>query len=291
SAHGDWTSVGALPSCLFMKSLLVSIVHILGALVICALVFLVALYLYQDKMIFYPQKISLDKIEYISKLANVEGITIRTKDGFDIKGWYIGNNSADRSKILLYFGGNAEEVSYMIPEVTEFKNCSIVLMNYRGYGQSQGKPNENNLCGDALVIYDYFIGRPENKDSKIIIMGRSIGTGVAVFLAKNRRCNGVVLVSPYNDFKSLAQYHFPYLPVGPVIKYKFNSGERVPSIKSPLMIMLGTGDKTIPPEQSRLLAQKWGGRVTIKEFEGADHNNLSTYREYWKFINDFIGTI
>ena len=274
-----------------MNSLFHSVTRIIIALVLCGILASVLLYFIQDQMIFYPQKINQSDLEAIKKYQNVKEINLKTRDSIEIKGWFIDNRSTEKTKILFYFGGNAEEVSYMIPEVTKFKNCSIVLMNYRGYGQSQGKPNENNLCGDALVIYDYFIGLPENKDSKIIIMGRSIGTGVAVFLAKNRKCDGVVLVSPYNDFKSLAQYHFPCLPVSAVIKYKFNSGERAPSIKSPLMIMLGTGDKTIPPQQSRLLAQKWGGRVTIKEFEGADHNILSTYSEYWKFINDFIGTI
>ncbi|MBI4727673.1 alpha/beta hydrolase [candidate division TA06 bacterium] len=269
-----------------MKPLLIPVIRIVTVLGFCAISASVAMYLLQDRMIFYPQRIRRSDLDAIKSYRNVREVAVTARDGTVIKGWFVDNGNPGRSKLLFYFGGNAEEVSYLIPKAAGSKDCSFVLMNYRGYGQSQGKPSETSLCSDALEIYDSFAGRTGAKDQRIIIMGRSIGTGVAVFLAKNRKSDGVILVSPYNDFKSLAQYHFPYLPVGLMIKYKFNSGEKAPSIKSPLMIMLGTEDKTIPPQQSRLLAQKWGGMVTIKEFEGADHNTFG--HGYWQCIKEFL---
>lgn len=247
-----------------MNSLFHTVTRIIIALVLCGILASVLLYFIQDQMIFHPQKISQSDLAAIKKYKNVREINLKASDGIEIKGWFIDNRSTEKTKILFYFGGNAEEVSYIIPEALRFRDCSVVLFNYRGYGQSQGSPNEQIFYSDAIAIYDRYVERHGRDSLKVIVMGRSIGTGVAVFLAKNRRCDGVVLVSPYNDFKSLAKYHYPYFPVGTVVKYTFDSGERAPFVKAPLMIILGTEDKTIPPAQSRLLAQKWGARSPSK---------------------------
>ena len=269
-----------------MNSLFHSVTRIIIALILCGILASVLLYLIQDQMIFYPQKINQSDLEAIKKYQNVKEINLKTRDSIEIKGWFIDNRSTEKTKILFYFGGNAEEVSYMIPEATIFKGYSVVLINYRGYGQSQGKPNEKNFCSDALEIYDYFLNRPDIIDPKIIIMGRSIGTGVAVYLARNRKCDGVILVSPFSDFKTLAQEQFPFLPVSLVVKYKFNSIEKAPFIKVPLLMVIASEDKTVSPKQSRRLAEKWGGKVIIKEFSDADHNTFGD--GYWQSIQEFL---
>jgi pimeloyl-ACP methyl ester carboxylesterase len=274
-----------------MRVIFFSITRIILALIVCGILASVLLYFIQDKMIFYPQKIDQRDLEAIKIYKNVKEISLETGDGVEIKGWFIDNRLTNKSKILLYFGGNAEEVSYIITKALLFKDCSVVLFNYRGYGQSQGSPKEQNLYSDATAIYDKFVDQHNSDSLKIIVMGRSIGTGVAVYLAKSRKTDGVILVSPYQDLKTLAQVQFPFLPARLIVKYKFNSAERAPFIKAPLLAIIGTEDKTIPSNQSKLLIEKWGGKVILKEFIGADHNNLSNFGDYWKSINDFINTI
>ncbi|HAD82556.1 MAG: hypothetical protein A2509_01410 [Candidatus Edwardsbacteria bacterium RIFOXYD12_FULL_50_11] len=275
-----------------MNPVLASILRIALVLVFFLCLGLVLFYLYQDKMIFYPQKISQAEVEGISKnFKNVEEISLKAKDGVVLKGWFVKDSTDGRSKILFYFGGNAEEVSYLIEKAPEFKGWSLVLLNYRGYGQSGGKVSERSLYSDALEIYDHFINRKDIKDPKIAVMGRSIGTGVATYLASKRKADAVVLVSPYTSLKDVAKAHYPFLPVGLILKYKFDSIKRAPEIKASGLILVATEDRTIPPRQSYQLAEKWGGKVKIKEFAGADHNSLSGDSGYWAAITAFLDGI
>jgi hypothetical protein len=122
-------------------------------------------------------------------------------------------------------------------------------------------------------------------------MGRSIGTGVATYLASKRKADAVILVSPYTRLKDLAKVHYPLLPAGLILKYKFNSIERAPQIKAPLLMIVAVEDRTIPPIQSYQLAEEWGGKVTVKEFAGADHNSLSGDSGYWTAIASFLSGI
>lgn len=272
-----------------MNPVLASILRIALVLAFFLCLGLVLFYLFQDKMIFYPQRISQAEVEDIRKnYKNVEEISLKAKDGVVLKGWFVKNSYLDRSKLLFYFGGNAEEVSYLIEKAPEFKDWSLVLLNYRGYGQSEGKVSERSLYSDAIESYDHFVGRPDIREPKIAIMGRSIGTGVATYLAKNRKADAVILVSPYTRLKDLAKVHYPLLPAGLILKYKFNSIERAPQIKAPLLMIVAAGDRTIPPRQSYQLAKEWGGKVTVREIVGADHNSLSGDNGYWEAMVAFL---
>lgn len=275
-----------------MNPALTSVSRVVLALVSLLCLGLVLFYIFQDKMIFYPQKISQAEVEGIRKnYKNVEEISLKTKDGITLKGWFVKNSSTGRPKILFYFGGNAEEVSYLIEKAPEFNEWALVLLNYRGYGQSGGKVSERSMYSDAIESYDHIIGRNDIKDPKIAIMGRSIGTGVATSLARNRKADAVILVSPYTSLKAMAKVHYPLLPAGLILKYKFNSIERAPLIKAPMLMIVAAGDQTTPPKQSYQLAEKWGGKVTAKEFTGPDHNSLSGDNGYWETIALFLGGI
>jgi hypothetical protein len=112
-------------------------------------------------------------------ILSAEDITLQMKDGTRLSGWFVKNIQNGKSKMIIYFGGNAEEVSWMIDEADRFKGWSAVLINYRGYGLSDGKPGEKSLFSDALEIFDYFSNRKGVDSTRMVIMGRSIGTGVA----------------------------------------------------------------------------------------------------------------
>lgn len=266
-----------------------SILKILSAVLICLILILLLLYLFQEKLIFYPQKISKKTLNYIrSSHKNIEDITLQMKDGTRLSGWFVKNIQNGKSKMVIYFGGNAEEVSWMIDEADRFKGWSEALINYRGYGLSDGKPGEKSLFSDALEIFDYFSNRKDVDSTKIVIMGRSIGTGVAVYLARNRNVASVILVSPYDSLSSVAQEIFPFLPVRLILKHKFDSISISPYIKAPSLVLIASDDKIVPPRHSKKLAEKWGAKVEIKEIEGVDHNTISDKDEYWESIGDFL---
>jgi len=272
-----------------MGKLLIPVLRIFTLLTVLTFLGLILFYIFQDKMIFYPQRISQAEVESIRKnYSNVEEISLKTQDGITVKGWFVKNSSIGNPKILFYFGGNAEEVSYLIEKAPEFKGWSLVLLNYRGYGQSGGKVSERSLYSDATESYDHFVSRPDIREPKIAIMGRSIGTGVATYLAGKRRSDAVILVSPYTNLKDVAKIHYPFLPIGLILKYKFDSVKRVPGIKAPALILVADEDRTIPAKLSYILAEKWGGKKTVKKFAGVDHNSISSDREYWKTISMFL---
>ncbi|MBI5196357.1 MAG: alpha/beta hydrolase [Nitrospirae bacterium] len=249
----------------------------------------ILLYFLQEKLIFYPQHISRETANHItSAFKNVREITIRTQDGTRLHGWFLKNSSGKISKLLFYFGGNAEEVSYMVYELQRYKDWSAVLVNYRGYGMSEGAPAEKKLCSDTLEIYDYFLKKPDIDNPKIAVMGRSLGSGVAVYLARNRKADGVILVSPFDSLASVGKGIFPFLPIRLILRHKFDSAVLAPKINLPLLVVTASDDKVVPPSHSKKLSEKWGGKVNAIEIKGEDHNSVSLRAEYWDGIGRFL---
>jgi fermentation-respiration switch protein FrsA (DUF1100 family) len=259
------------------------------AFLVVACIFMLFLYVRQDTMIFFPQRISQQELSVIHKrYKNVEDVSLKTADGVAIRGWMVKDPHAGKSPLIIYFGGNAEEVSYLIGESDEFRGWSLALMNYRGYGLSEGRPGERALFDDAITIYYYFSHRGDVDPGRIILMGRSLGTGVAVYLAQNRAVKGVILVTPYDSLTSVAQEKFRFLPISFLLKHKFDSVSRAPSISAPLLALAAKDDTIIPPGHAKRLVDKWAGPRTLEVLEGVGHNSVDSNPLYWETIRTFL---
>jgi pimeloyl-ACP methyl ester carboxylesterase len=260
-------------------------------IVVFALLVIITLgfYFFQEKLIFYPQIITEANARNIKKAyPNIEEITITTADNINLKGWFIKHPGAEKTPLIIYFGGNAEETSNLIHKSHEITGYSLALMNYRGYGLSEGTPSEKNLFKDAINIYDYFSKRGELDPGNIILMGRSLGTGVAIYLATQRPIRKIILVSPYDSVVSLARRSFPYLPVSLILKHRFDSISRAPEITIPMLALIASDDVTVPPAYSLRLTEKWGGEYRLKRIAGANHNSIDSNKLYWKSIQEFL---
>ena len=261
---------------------------ILGLVISLSLLF-VLLYIFQERLIFFPQPLTEEDADKISKRhPNAEDIAIKSSDGVILRGWLVKNSKLMRPPLIIYFGGNAEEVSYLIDEAGRFNGWSLALMNYRGYGLSQGKPSEKNLFSDAISLYDYMMKRDDIDHKKIIVMGRSLGTGVATYLAQMRRVEGVILVSPFDSLTNIGKKTFPFLPVNLILRHRFDSISRAHSISAPLLVLVAADDKIISARHSEKLAQRWGGEHYLTIIKGQDHNTISNSETYWKRIKDFL---
>lgn len=259
-------------------------------LIVLYILLCVAAVLIQGKVIFPVQKLSDEAVTVSTKTANVESLQLQMKDGVKLRGWLIKNSISAKSNLLIYFGANAEEVSTVIPRMSKFQNWSIALINYRGYGSSEGIPGEKALCSDSLEIYDYFSKKSDINNNNIVIMGRSIGTGIATYLAAKRNVTSVILVSPYDSLTSVAREKCPILPFNILLKDKFNSINLAPTVKSPLFILVGSKDKLIPPWHSKKLGKAWGGKVKLEEITGAGHNSIDDGDNYWNKVYEFLST-
>jgi pimeloyl-ACP methyl ester carboxylesterase len=243
------------------------------------------LYFFQERLIFFTQKVWLPER---SRFAKYE-ITIDHR-GTCLRGWFIKKSVSKSSPLIIYYGGNAEEVSVNLTALHRFKAGAFLYMNYRGYGESEGSPSEKALFEDALYILDHMI-RKENIDPhQVILMGRSLGSGVAVHVASCRKVSRVILITPFDSLLNVAKYHYPFFPVDLMLKHRFDSISLAPGIKIPALFIMGKKDQIIPNRYSLNLMEKWGGPVESVTIAGASHNDIDFFREYDQAINRFILT-
>ena len=202
-----------------------------------------------------------------------------------VRGWLV-KAAGTRAPLVIYYGGNAEELSWQMAEPWP-AGWSLALVNYRGYGESGGNPSEAALFGDALAVFDALVQRPDVDASRVVVVGRSLGSGVATYLAAERPVAAVVLISPYDSMTAVARRHYPWLPVGMLLKHPFESASRAPGIRAPLLAIAGGRDGIVPPAHSRRLVEAWGGPKRLVEIGGAGHNDIFGAPQFWPAIDAF----
>ena len=254
---------------------------------LCAL-----LYLLQERLIFLRQPLAEDVRQAVRELPGTTEIELTAEDGTRLHGWlrHSARESTSRG-LVIYFGGNAEEVSGQMYDADRLAPWSLAAFNYRGYGLSDGRPSEAALTADALAIYDRLAAHEDIDPNRIAVFGRSLGSGVAIQLAANRPMRGVVLVSPFDSLRSLARKQYPFIPVSLLLEHPFDSLARAPGIASPLLVLAGERDRIIPPALSRRLHDAWSGPKRWTLLPGADHNDIHTQPRYWRVIREFLTSL
>lgn len=246
------------------------------------------LYLMQERIIFLRQPLP-DSVRHATReLPATTEIELTAGDGTRLHGWL--RHSAEAAPphgLLIYFGGNAQEASWHIHDAEAFAPWSVAAFNYRGYGLSEGRPGEAALIADALVIHDLLAQREDIDPTRIVVFGRSLGTGVAVQLAAARPVRAVVLVSPYDSLRSLARKQYPFIPVSLLLKHPFDSLAHAPGIETPVLIVAGKRDRLIPPALSRRLHDAWAGPKRWTLIADANHNDIHALPA----IRDFLATL
>jgi len=233
------------------------------------------LYLYQRKLLYYP--VGID-----SAFAAQE-ITISNQE-ITLRGWVI---NPGKAKAMVYFGGNSELISN---NQTLFENVftdySVYLINYRGYGESEGVPTETGLFSDSLAIYDNLIERHES----ISAYGRSLGSGPATYLAANRTLEKLILLTPYDSVAAIAQTLYPIFPVRYLIKDRFDSASLAVDIRIPVLLITAEHDREIPlPHSLALKDSLVNADLSYHMIAGAAHNDIVSFAQYRAAILAFIG--
>ena len=241
-----------------------------------------------SRLLYFPQPHSVDDWRAIADRTGAQPIEIE-RDGVVLRGWFLPPANATRASrhpVVIYFGGNAEETSWMLAEARRLPGYAFVAVNYRGYGASGGRPHERALYDDALAVYDRTAARPDVDPARVVVWGRSLGSGVATWVAVRRPVAAVVLTSPYDSIDALARTHYPAL--AGLLTQPFDSLSRAPGIRAPLLAIVGGRDTVVPPGHSERLAAAWAGPVELRRLPAADHNSLQAYPEYWQSVADFV---
>ena len=245
-----------------------------------------AAWLAQDRLIFFPQPVA----STAHLPAHASPFTVTAADGTALRGW-IAKGSAAPAPAIIFFGGNAEEVSFILADPRWPRAWSIVALNYRGYGASEGVPGERALAADALAIYDAVAGREDVDRNRIVVFGRSLGTALAAHVAAERPVAGVVLVSPYDSLAAIGNHHYPWLPVSLLLRHRFDARADATRSQAPMLALVANRDSIIPVERSRALYDAWAGQKNWQVVPGSDHNTLGATADFWVGIARFLAPL
>ena len=264
------------------EGLVASILKIVG---VVAFGLPLVVYLAQDALIFYRQPLAESRrAEIARRFPAVQEIFIQAKDGTKLHAWH----AKAGSPMVIYFGGNAEEVSWMLESVERVPGVSWLLVDYRGYGLSDGSPGEAALVSDALQWFDYAAALPGADPARIHVFGRSLGSGVAVALAAQRPLAGVVLATPYDSLAAVAKRYYWYLPVDLLLKHRFDSIALAPALKQPLLCLIAERDEVIPAVHGERLFEAWGGPKRKILLQESGHNSTDAHPLFWTSIREFL---
>lgn len=264
--------------------------RIMGSVITSILVLVIFggwIYIQQPSMIFYPMSDVGETPENWG--LQYEDVTMKTEDGIQLHAWFIPSTDSDR--VLLFLHGNAGNISHRRESVSIFHKLglSILIIDYRGYGKSEGKPSEAGLYIDARTAWHFLTGEKGIEKEKIMIFGRSLGGVVAANLAAEVQPGYLFLESTFSSAKKMAKEVFPIMSRIVPLRFKLETVEYIRNVKSPLLIAHSPDDEIIPYELGEEVFQAANEpKFFIKLTGGHNGGFLMTQPRYEQEIRKFL---
>jgi fermentation-respiration switch protein FrsA (DUF1100 family) len=248
----------------------IGIVRIALALIVIGGLVLAAAWFGQRRLIYFPDRTAP------APGGSFRDVTLRTEDGLALTAWLLRPARTDRGTAVLVTPGNAGHRAYRAPLATGLADAgfTVLLLDYRGYGGNPGSPTEDGLARDARAARAYLDGLGFGAD-RIVYFGESLGAAVAVGLATEHPPAALVLRSPFTDLAATGREHYPWLPVGLLLRDKYPVADRLARVRVPTTVIYGTADTIVPPAQSRSVAERSAGPTREVALPGANHNDPS----------------
>jgi len=222
----------------------------------------VLMYLQQRELVYFGGFTRVD--------AAATNFALPRDDDITLRGWVVNSGASD---VLLYFGGNAEDISHMdgslrswLPQRTSY------LLAYRGYGASDGAPAQDLLFADALALYDAVAAR--HPGARIAAIGRSLGSGVAAYLAAHRPVEKLVLVTPFDSMVAVAGVHYPWLPTSLLVTERYESTRWLRDYRGPVLVIRAGRDAVVPPANTDRLIAALPQAPQVLALPTAGHNDV-----------------
>lgn len=264
-----------------MKKILVRSVLVLFTLyvILCGW-----LYFYQEKIIFIPEK--LPKNFSYNFPNKFEELNIKMEDGKRLNGVLF---KAEKSKGLIFYihgnGGSVNSWAHISTKYTAL-GYDLFLLDFRGYGKSEGEiTSEKQMFQDNQTVYNSF--KKKYSEDKIVVLGYSIGTGMAAKLASDNTPKLLILQAPYYNLTEMMQQNFSFIP-GFVLKYKFATNDYLKNRKMPVVLFHGTKDEVISFENSKKLEKEFKKGDTLIPLEGEIHNGITDNLEYLNALQHIL---
>ena len=221
--------------------------RVLAVVVLIYLAFVALMWVFQDRLLYLPEVGGRDLEATPADIGlDFEDLALETADGVRIHGWFV--PAQPERAVVLFFHGNAGNISHRLDTLRMFRELglSVLLLDYRGYGRSEGRPSEEGTALDARAAWDWLIEDAGRTPDEIVIAGRSLGAAVAAELAHTRQPGAVILESPFRSVPILAQEVYPFLPARWLARIHYPTEEYVATIEAPLFIIHSRDDEIIP---------------------------------------------
>lgn len=250
---------------------------------------LIVLYLYfnQGNMIFLPSsQISCTPEEFG---MNYEDVYIALDSGERIHGWYLG--STENSRTVLFLHGNAGNISSRISTIQMLASLdlNVLIIDYRGYGLSDGNPSEHNVFADSRAAYDWLLSEKGVEPSRLFLFGRSLGGAAAIDLAVQAECAGLIVESSFTSITDMGRLMYPFVPISALLRHRFESLEKIGRVGCPILISHSPEDDLIPYEMGRKLYEAAAEPKRFVEISGG-HNDLECLSDaaYLTALSEFL---
>jgi hypothetical protein len=244
----------------------------LGIAVAMYVLLVVGMFAFQRSLLYFP---SHDYVTLADAHANkaLRELSVKTADGIDLKGWYAPATS--KPLTFVFFHGNGDNLygDAEVPDPYLAAGYGFLIAEYRGYSGLPGKPTEAGLYADGRA-YLYGLMAQGVKRENIVLLGHSLGTGVAVQMAEKFHVGGLILLAPYLSITKMAQISYPFIPVRLIALDRFDNEKKIEKIHVPILIVNGTADEIIPPSQGKRLYELAKEPRTFHSMPGRGHNDI-----------------
>ena len=249
----------------------------------------------QRRLIYMPT--TSDVLPASAFLSDAEEVTMAADPR--LGAWFVPAHGGADGPVVLVFNGNAGDRSFRAPLADKLTRAgmSVLLFDYRGYGDNLGTPSEAGLAADARVARDYLVEVRGIPADRIIYYGESLGSGVAIGLAAEHPPAALVLRSPFRSLVHLGRKHYPFLPVSLLLRDRFASIEQIGRVSSPVLVIAGERDVIVPPGESEKIWAAASEPKRLVKIPGADHNDAALLAgdrmiaEMSSFVREFVGPL
>lgn len=242
--------------------------------VVVYVVLVAALYVFQRNILYFPDTSVPSPVD--SGVPEMEPVTLETEDGLNLLAWY---RAVEGQPVVVYFHGNAGNIGARGFKVRPYLDAGfgVLLVSYRGYGGNRGRPTEEGLYADARAALQ-FLKAQGVAPERTVIYGESLGTGVAVQIASElgpeNPVAALVLEAPFTSMDDVAAHHYPYVPARWLIKDHFDSAAKIAGVNTPVLIIHGDRDRTIPIKFGRRLFEAAAEPKESRWLKGGNHEDL-----------------
>lgn len=244
------------------------------------------LYFIQDYLLFHPQSMKVEE-KYAFKVPHKEvNVTVNRESNMNIV-QFKAKDSLSKG-LVLYFHGNRKNIGWYAKYADNFttNGYEVWMIDYPGFGKSTGTITEKKLYEDALQLY--IMARSIYPAHQIIIYGKSMGTGVAAWLASKKSAKALILETPYYSMTSLAQHYIPVYPARSLLKYKLPTHTYISLVNAPVFIFHGTADRIIPYSNAHRLSEVMHAKDRFITVENAGHNNINDFTIFHTTLDSIL---